>query len=389
MRKPRAAVVTVILFCCLGMECPSGGSTGGVPLGGGAGGSDRDFSAMPRMFIATDRAAVAAFDMPRTIDGSPSPDEFLVTSDGNQLVQDVVVNGIGNLITLKTSASSDNTRQINVYSDAGSIDGSQSPIRMIGGAATRLDGNIGGTHVDMKIDVSRDILYVSHQGDLEPGATGVEPEDVREVLVFEGTSQASFDGNVAPNRVIMLGDVGTLAAITVDSQRDILYVFVSGERQILVFDNASTRDGMATPDRVIDSDEFGTNLFGSLLLDRVIVAMYVDAANDTLYAFTKDRIVFKFENASTLDGDLSGIPTFGLVLPSSIDPDDFVSTDLYVDSQGIGYFHGSPAFTTADRRTTVLIVDDVSSASGSTDPDRVLDLDVGEFAQSSAMIIAE
>jgi|GEM_PF-6555055 len=403
MRTIRLLSFFTLAACCLAMECPTDG-TGGLPIGGGGavGGSDRDFSAMPRLFVTTDRSTVAAYDMPTTIDGAVAADETLDVDATNisRVLEDVAVNGIGNLIVLWKEAPPVNSSEIRVFSDAGAIDGQQTPVRVVAGSATRLDrSDVLG--VDIALDATRDILYVSQRGDLNDYETFERRDDLREVLIFAGTSQAGFNGNIAPTGIVRLGELGPTSPIAIDTERDILYV-VSGRgerpgsagraREILVFENASTLNGMPTPDRVIASADFGDSLFTGSIRGTFIDALFADGATDTLYAFTATTRTFVLANASTLDGDLASVPNLTLMVPESTGGfDNYNPRDVHVDANGTGYFLGSPVQGNNDdpQLSSILIVNNVAAASGSTMPDRALDLDLGEFANAEALTIAD
>ncbi len=401
MRRIRILSVVSLAACCLAMECPTDG-TGGLPIGGAVGGSDRDFAAMPRLFVTTDRSTVAAYDMPTTIDGAVAADETLDVDATNisRVLEGVAVNGIGNLIVLWKEAPPVNSSEIRVFSDAGAVDGQQTPVRVVAGSATRLDrSDVLG--VDIALDKTRDILYVSQDGDPDDYDSVDSRDDLREVLIFANTSQASFNGNIAPTGVVRLGELGTASPIAIDSERDILYVLNSraerddapaDAREILVFENASTLDGMPTPDRVISTLDFGTNLFTGNTRGSGPISLYVDASNDTLYALTPTTRTFILPDVSTLDGEIGTVQSMTLMVPESTGGfDNYDPKDVHVDAQGTGYFLGSPVQGNNDdpQLSSILIVDNVATASGSTMPDRALDLDLGEFANAEALTIAD
>jgi len=124
----------------------------------------------------------------------------------------------------------------------------------------------------LTLDRERDILYVACTG----GATS-------RVLAFAPASLA--DGNQAPTRRLA-GAATTLAApesIAIDTTRDILYV--ADTRRILSFGNASGVTGNVSPDRV-------------LLLGADVQGLHADPATDRLYVSRSDSTVDIFEAAS-------------------------------------------------------------------------------------------
>lgn len=392
MNKPVYLAMVVMLFCCVAGDCPSGGG-GVVIIGGGeVGGSDRDFSAMPRLFVSTDRASVAAFDSPDQLSGTADFAELLKTEDGEgEDVESVVVNSIGNLIVMISPGNSSRTREIRVYGDAANIDGQQTPVRVVSGDATRLNGSIGLRALDMKIDKQRDILYVLIAR--EQGPNDEHFDDNQEILVFEGTNQASFNGNIAPNRVIDLGYVGQRGLLAVDSARDTIYVGYFLERRIGAFENASTLDGAPTPDRIIRNDAFGTIIVGQGS-ELQFQALAIDN-NDTLYLYTQNNRLFVIKDASTLDSETAPVEKLTPLVPSEIGYANFTPQDVYVDGNGTGYVLGGPDLNPVPPNITVLVFDDIrtaidrASGSGGIDPDRWFRIDINEFVEPEVIRMAE
>ncbi|MCG8407598.1 MAG: hypothetical protein MI923_20570 [Phycisphaerales bacterium] len=382
--KSVGTVLFVIVFCCMAGDCP-----GGAIIGGGeTGGSDRDFSALPRLFISTGRASVAALDSPGSLEGMPAINELLKTEDGEvEEVESVAVNGIGNLIAMISFAEISRTREIRVYRDAAAIDGEQTPVRVVSGDATRLNGSIGGLSMDMKLDKQRDILYVFIAREREAGEDNLRRDELREILVFEGTSQASFNGNIAPNRVIDLGELSQVGFMAVDSANNTIYVASNRNRRILAFDNASTLEGTPAPDRIIDNEGFGTTFLGqgSELLFQAIAA----DGTDTLYLYTANNRLFVIENASTLDSENAPVELLIPLVPNEIGFENFTPQDVYVDGNGTAYVMGGPDLNPIPPNITVLVFDDIKSQSGGIVSDRWFRIDINEFVRPEAIRIAE
>ena len=91
-----------------------------------------------------------------------------------------------------------------------------------------------------------DALWL-HDGALYASDTSGLNANSSRILVFADAAAAS--GQATPVRTITSADFGNIEDIIIDSN-DILYV-VDGTNQVKVFDNASTRNGVLTPDRVI------------------------------------------------------------------------------------------------------------------------------------------
>lgn len=115
--------------------------------------------------------------------------------------------------------------------------------------ATQLNGNIAPCNVisdpstllsspgSLALDPGRDILYVSD------GGTG-------DILVYENVSQSSTQGDLPPARTFPLSQPP--AGLFIDSANDRLYAArKEGQPAILLFENASTRSGQTSADRIL------------------------------------------------------------------------------------------------------------------------------------------
>ena len=100
----------------------------------------------------------------------------------------------------------------------------------------------------LSVDTQRDTLYISNLG-------------TNSILIYENASQSATQGNLAPTRTItshsdpsQLDSMLNLpAGLFIDSTHDRLYVIKVGGNQpaILIYENASTRSGGTVPDRLL------------------------------------------------------------------------------------------------------------------------------------------
>ncbi len=111
------------------------------------------------------------------------------------------------------------------------------------------------------------------------------------VLVFSNASVRN--GSTPPDRFIGIGDL-TFAALALDAASDVLYVAArdsSAWGEVLVLKDASTRSGPVTPDRVM--------VTGDLLQD-----IAIDRSRKILYAMTQNAVA-AYDHADTADGVLT------------------------------------------------------------------------------------
>ena len=151
--------------------------------------------------------------------------------------------------------------------------------RIINGANTMLSSAL----VDFAIDVARDRLYVA---------------DLRSILVFDNISTA--DGDIAPSRIVSTccGGFGNFVGISLDTVNDRLYAGVNlnlTTRQVQVFDNVSSLSN-SVPTRIATID-------AAFLMD-----VAVDPTKNILYVYSTSpppinlTQIAVFDNASTLSG---------------------------------------------------------------------------------------
>jgi len=182
------------------------------------------------------------------------------------------------------------------------------------------------------VDTVNDRLYVADTGR-------------NEILIFNNAS--TINGVTVPDRVIF-GNATTLSfphGLALDTAKNILYVVNTGGNDVLVFDNASTINGNVAPSRAIDSFAFVVDpiVEPAKKLDRPF-GLFVDTAADRLYvANTGRNSILIFNSASTING--STLPdrtvTFSntsLSIPHLNAPSgvfvDVANDQLYVTNKG-------------------------------------------------------
>lgn len=182
------------------------------------------------VLYVTDGASVFSWANASTVNGTPAPTHTLTAgSTGLQFSFGVFVDTGNNVLYVSDIGN----KSVRIWNNASTVGGGTSPSRVILGANTQLT-----TPFDVLVDTTRNVLYVANGNS---------------ILVWNNASTVS--GNVAPNRVI--SGANTLLTqtcqMTLDTARDTLYVGTGGNssNQVVVFANASTLSGNATPTRVL------------------------------------------------------------------------------------------------------------------------------------------
>jgi hypothetical protein len=180
-----------------------------------------------------------------------------------------------------------------VFNNAGFANGPIDPSRRLTSA--------GGGYNSMSLDSANDYLYV---GDSSVG-----------VQVFHNASTANetFPLNM-PSRTITSPSFGVNFAIrdvAFDAAKDILYVAVSTTSpfigmSIFSFDDVSALNGSVAPDRTIPISTSNSGNMG----------LFVDSANDRLYFADSGGGVSIFEDASTRNDPAT--PEKSILLPSPV-----------------------------------------------------------------------
>jgi DNA-binding beta-propeller fold protein YncE len=165
-------------------------------------------------------------------------------------------------------------REIHVWDNASTVDGDVGPDRNI---------DMGGEWCsDIALDAGNDRLYV--QGG-------------REIFILENASDQH--GPVVIDREISGPgwDVAGSRGLTVDPGRDRLYTVIRDDERILVFNNLDTIDGPTAPLHIIEGGNTGMNAPLEVEIDRIHNHLY--QLNDT----GREDIIQVWHNASTVDGN--------------------------------------------------------------------------------------
>ncbi|MBI3802397.1 MAG: hypothetical protein HY282_01365 [Nitrospirae bacterium] len=179
-----------------------------------------------------------------------------------------------------------------IYENVSTLDLSAGPAnatRVITGPKTGLDRPYGVTY-----DPTRQRLYV------------VNRENLVSVFQKDCPEQNNLNGDIAPCRTLIGGStlLDFPRAVTVDTQRDILYISNLGTNSILVYENASqpTTQRDLPPTRVIsshtDASETDSMLYNPF-------GLFIDSADDRLYVINSGRNqpgILIYDNASTRSG---------------------------------------------------------------------------------------
>lgn len=250
MKKAPAVALALGLVCCLGMECPTGG-TGGVPIGGGPSGPVNQVTG--ERFIGASGLdssdGIRTYRITEGMEGEATLDMFLngdASCISNPRLIKLAINGAGELLALaRNRGDCDEIDQyfVNVYPDATMLNGIQQPIR-----TALLEGPqvtaFGEAH--MTIDRARDLIYV-----MSPPAQGESPFRWK-IYVFEGVSTAAFDGMQTPTRTITLPAGDEIDKAYLDSDDNFYWAGANLNR----LTNMSTRNGELDNDDIDDNDNF-------------------------------------------------------------------------------------------------------------------------------------
>ncbi len=127
----------------------------------------------------------------------------------------------------------------------------------------------------LTVDLERNILYVANNG-------GHSVLAFKNIKGLTGSVTATPDAQIAGTTTQLNAPVG----VAIDSGRDIMYVLNQGTPEILVFEQASTRDGDSPPTRILSGGSF-MQTPSALFLDPQNDLLYVaDRGADAIYIFT-------------------------------------------------------------------------------------------------------
>ena len=299
----------------------------------GNGGSDTDTvnitvtKSVPVLFIANFIGSrVTSYQDPITVNGNVAPDTNLQgTQTQLNAPSDIVVTGDQTLIVSNFAGP----HAITSYKNANATNGNLAPDGNVQGAATTL---VAPT--TLTINPAADLLFVA---DITTD----------QILVFAGASTGGFNGNLAPTRTIASAALNNPFGINFGAN-DVLYVANNGASNVLVFADASSKNGTVAPDRIINSTSFaGASLF-DVFIDR----------NDTMFVVNTLGSIYIFNNASTLNGTVA--PDFTLTVNPAV-----AITAIAVDSNDTGYIVDNGA-------NAVYSYDNISTLNGALNPDRTI-----------------
>jgi len=218
------------------------------------------------------------------------------------------------------------------YNNASGVSGGVAPNRTLSGAATSLNAPRG-----IAVDLARNQLYIANSAG-------------NSILIYAGARAAN--GDSAPTRVIS-GGATTLSApsrLYLDIAADRLYVANTGANSILVFDNASTRNGAAVPSR---------SIAGAATLLTAPSGAAVDPTRNLLYVANGDGRVLVYANAAAANGAPAPVRILSNVQLNG-------AGALYVDPVG------DLLYVSNANANTILIFDSASTANGAGAPQRTL-----------------
>jgi hypothetical protein len=232
--------VTAQADCAAGLTWTSGGTCTPNPC------TPAVTPVTPQLFVANFVGRnVVSFVNPSTVNGNQAPNTNLAGAQ-TQIINpaDIVVTASGILHVANRLAAP--TGAITVYPGASTANGNVVPARNVQGANTGL-----ALPTTLAISPTNDLLFV---------ANNVAPFDIN---VYTGASTTGFNGNLAPARTIKSAALNLPFGINMGvstagnaAASDDLYVANNGTSQILVFANASTRNGVITPDRTLTNAAF-------------------------------------------------------------------------------------------------------------------------------------
>lgn len=278
-----------------------------------------------RLFIANLAGNnVTSYADPATVNGNIAPEANLAGAQ-TQLTQpsDIVVNTAGALIASNFAAPS-----ITSYDNV-PVNGNVAPSGNVQGAATQLM-----QPTTLTINTGQDLLFVAD----------ILSDDV---LVFQGTAQATFNGNLAPVRTIQSVDLNNPFGINFGANDD-LYVANNGNANVVVFAGASALNGNVNATRIITSAVFvGANLFD----------VFIDG-NDTMYVVDANGLIYTFNNAASLNGNVA--PDFTLTVQGAT-----AITAIAVDSSNTGYIVDNAA-------NAVFSYNNINTLNGTVAPNRTI-----------------
>ena len=285
----------------------------------------------PQLYVSnfSVSSGVVSWANPKSVNGNQAPTTNLSGAQtGLVKPADIAVTASGVLLATNFAAV---PASITSYPGAATANGNVAPARNVQGANTGLIAP-----VTIAISGANDLAFVANNA------------PTFDINVFAGASTSGFLGNLAPTRTIKSAALNGPYGINFGKNDD-LYVANHGDNKILVFANASTRNGSISPDRTLTNAGF-TNIFDC----------YVDA-NDTLYVVggAPTNKVFVINNASTKNGAVTIDSTLTVTGALSL-------TAIAVDKTQTGYLVDNAVGGTG----AVFAYDAINTKNGAFAPDR-------------------
>lgn len=227
------------------------GADGGAPAASAA-----------RLFVVNVNQGISSYADPAAQDGRIEPATTLASGADTDMYgpRDLALAGNGDLYV-----AAENDGAIVVYANALTAGGAMLPTRKLKGPQTGLD-----VPTSIALDDAGDTLYAVNNGSTSAVDT----------TIFAFSSASTADGDTAPARKIEV-DLEGFAPIQIAWHADTLYAVTQGANtaSVLVFENASTLDGLVEPTRTIANPSFGA-----------VVSIYVDDSG--LYAVDDETDLF-------------------------------------------------------------------------------------------------
>jgi len=260
--------------------------------------------------------SILVFHNARTVTGGDAPNRAITgapLSRPSALFMDVVNN--------RLYVANTNGNSILIYDNASTLNGGVAPSRTLTGGMTTLSAPTG-----VYVDITRNLLYVANGSN--------------QILVFNNAAITLGTINIAPLRTISISS--NTAGIFVDVMEDRLYVANTGANSLFVFNSASTANSSSIPARTLSGG-------GSMLSQPR--GVFVDLGTDRLYvANAGDNSILVFNNASTVNNPAAPNRTLGLtasagpwgiyvdvtpiLIGSTGDLDGYVRSDFFASASG-------------------------------------------------------
>lgn len=287
----------------------------------------------PQLYVANFTGnGVLSFLNPSTVNGNQAPSTNISGPQTSlNLPSDIAVTASGVLLAANFGAA---PPSINVYPNASTANGNVVPARNVQGASTGL-----ASPVTIAISTANDLLFVANTA----GSFDIN--------VFAGASTSGFLGNLPPARTIRSLGINTPRGINFGAN-DQLYVANGVGNTVVVFHNASTRNGTVAPDRTLTNAAFA-GLFDC----------FVDEG-DRLYvvnSMTGGNRVHVINSASTQNGAVTIDSTLTVTGATNL-------TAIAVDGNQTGYIVDS----NAPGGGAIYAYNNINTRNGAFSPDRTI-----------------